>query len=201
MLTPELRAAGRTLRSRIVAAASTLALVAPSAAQADEKVPASQPRYLALGSVGAPLRVTVKDELGQERLGPPFADVLLGYTFGANAPYAHGLGLGVSWNMGRDGGYYEPVYALEQVVLMPAYVGRMDLAESVPLIAHLGVPFLVTGGQSFGLEVGMAIGYRVLAGAGVFAELSVAGYAGALAALHVITSLEAGVVLEYEVLP
>jgi hypothetical protein len=159
------------------------------------------PRYIALGSLGAPLRLTLEEELGQDRLGPPFADLLFGYSFGADAKWRHGLGLGVSWNLGGDGAYVEPIYALEQLVVMPAYVGIMDVARDVPLIAHLGLPILVAGGSSFGVEIGAALAYRVLAGTGVFVELDVSGFAGALAAMHVLASLEVGIVLEYEVLP
>lgn len=155
-----------------------------------------------MASAGVPLRLTRAEDLAQTRFAPAFADSLFGYVFGSHRRYQHGAGFGVSMNLAADGGYTEPVYGGEQLVLMPAYLGYFPLARDIPLLAHLGLPVLLgPAGRSFGLELGGALAYRLLAGAGVFCEVDLATYVGARATLHVAASLELGVVFEYEVLP
>jgi hypothetical protein len=66
-------------------------------------------------------------------------------------------------------------------------------------LGHVGVPILVRGGPAAGFELGAALAYRVLAGAGVFAQLDLAAYGAGTFSL--LASLELGVVIDYEVLP
>jgi hypothetical protein len=177
----------------------TLCQVAASHAQDD--VPLRDPaRYLALGSAGLPVRLTVNDEYGQDRLGASFVDLMGGYVFPGGS-YRHGVGLGVSWNIGHDGGYEAPIYTADQWVIMPAYLGYIPLGRDALVLGHVGLPIVVSGGSGLGLEVGAALAYHVVAGAGLFAELDVTGYAAGDAGATLLMSMEAGILLNYEVLP
>jgi hypothetical protein len=155
-------------------------------------------RLLVLGSAGLPLRLTLSDKFAQKRLAPGFGNVLLGYALPGDR-FRHGFGVGVTWNLSHDGGYTDPIYAGDQIALMPAYLAYYQLNTDVFAIGHVGVPILVHGGPSAGLEVGAAIAYRVLAGAGLFAQLDLDGYGAGTFSL--LASLELGVVIDYEVLP
>jgi hypothetical protein len=155
-------------------------------------------RILALVSAGVPLRLTLDKTLGQNRSAPAFGNVMVGYAL-AGGQLRHGFGLGLSWNLGHDGGYTTPVYAADQFALMPSYLAHYTFSEDFFGIGHVGLPILVRGGPSAGLEVGAAIAYRVFAGTGVFAALNLAGFVGV--GLNLLTSLELGIVVDYEVLP
>jgi hypothetical protein len=165
-----------------------------------ESSPADPPRYLALASAGVPLRLTVEDDFGQERLGASFVDVLAGYVL-SGGDYRHGFGIGVSWNLGRDGGYVAPIYTADQIAIMPAYLAYIQLSRDAAVLGHLGVPIVIRGGVGPGLEVGASLLFHLFAGAGVFAEVDLAGFAAGDASMSVLASLEAGIMLNYEVLP
>jgi hypothetical protein len=164
---------------------------------------ATQPaRFVGILSSGAALRLSLHEELGQQRLAPAYVDALLGYVVGSSRSYRYGAALGVSSNLSDDGGFAEPVYAGEQLVLMPAGLGYLELTPDLPLYTHVGLPILLgIAGRSFGLEFGAALGYRVLAGMSAIGGLDLTTFVGSRARLNVLVSLELGVAFEYEVLP
>ncbi len=168
-----------------------------AAAEDLEREPA---RYLASASGGLALRLTENADLGQSRLAPLFTSALVGHVLPGRG-YRHGFGLGASLNLGRDGGYVEPVYAGQQLVLMPTYLGYWNLNRDLLALGHAGLPVVVRGGRSLGVEAGFLLGYRVFAGAGVFGELDVDGFAIAGSSLSLLTSFQLGVIVDYEVLP
>jgi len=155
-------------------------------------------RVLGLASAGVPMRLTVDESLGQSRFAPFYGNVLAGYVLPGTC-LRHGFGLSFSWNFGHDGGYTEPVYAADQFVLMPSYLAYYTLNTDFFAIGRAGLPILVRGGPSVGLEVGAAIAYRIFAGTGVFAALNLDGFVGI--GVNLLASLELGVVIDYEVLP
>jgi hypothetical protein len=155
-------------------------------------------RLLGYGAIGIPLRLTVDSTLGQSRVAPAFADVFVGYAL-PGGRLRHGFGLGLSWNLGHDGGYTAPVYAGDQFALMPAYLAHYTLTPDVFALGHVGLPILVRGGPSAGLEIGAALAYRLLAGVGVFAAVNLDGFVAD--SLSLLASFELGVVFDYEVLP
>jgi hypothetical protein len=156
------------------------------------------PHYLAMVSLGVPLRLTVADKFDQDRFAPAFSEVLLGYALWGGRT-RHGFGLGVSWNLTHDGGFTDPLYAGDQIAIMPAYLAYHTLNTDVVAIGHVGIPILVRGGRAAGLEFGAALNYRLFSGAGVFAELDLDAYAAGEVAL--LASLELGIMIDYEVLP
>lgn len=156
------------------------------------------PRLLTLISGGAPLRLTVDRSLGQDRVGPMFGSVLLGYML-PGGRLQHGFGVGASWNATHDGGYTTPVYAFDQVALMPSYLGYYQLNPDLFSIGHIGLPVLVRGGPSMGVQVGAALAYRVLSGTGIFAGIDLNSHIAR--GFNLFASLELGVVIDYEVLP
>ena len=162
---------------------------------------ASPERYVGMLSSGAGLRLTRNVDYGQSTLGPAYVDALAGYLFGGAGALRHGAGLGASIAYTDDGGYTEPVIALEQLVLMPSYLMRSELGTDFTLLAHAGIPIVVAGGPSCGLELAGALGYRILAGFGAFAELGFDAFLGTATTLHPIVTLELGVFVDYEVLP
>jgi hypothetical protein len=190
---------GRLLRLVTLCAALALPLRAAGVRAQEARV---EPAHvLALVSTGVPLRLSLHEDLGQDRVAPAFADTLLGYVLPGHGRVQHGVGLGVSTNLERDGGYVEPLYAAQQLVLMPAYLAYAALGRDLPVLGHVGLPMLLGEGRSFGLELGAALGYRMLAGLGLFVEVDVATYVGARSALSVLASAELGVLVDYEVLP
>ena len=159
---------------------------------------ADTPRMLALVSTGVPLRLTLDRSLGQDRTGPVFGNILLGYAL-PGGRLQHGVGVGLSWNGTHDGGYTTPVYAFDQIVVVPSYLAHLQLNADVFGVGHIGLPVLVRGGPSAGFEVGAALAYRVTAGLGVFAGVDLDAHLAL--DLNVFASLELGIVVDYEVLP
>lgn len=181
-----------------------ISLLVPSAAAAAQEVepePGHGERYLATWSAGVPLRLAPRDEFGQDALAPAFTDVLGGYVFAGGARLRHGVGVGASLNLAGDGGFAEPVYSADQLAIMPAYLLYGDFGPDWFGLGHLGVPIVVTGGSTAGAELAAALGYRLLAGTGLFAELSLDAFVGAGSKLHPTMALELGLFLDYEVLP
>jgi hypothetical protein len=169
-----------------------------SIARAQDAAVDDPSRIIGMLSAGVPLRLTLDKTLDQSRIAPAFGNVLLGYEL-SGGRLRHGVGVGLSWNLGHEGGYTTPVYAGDQLALMPAYLAYYQVNADVFSIAHIGIPILVRGGSSAGLELGAMIAYRLTAGAGVFAGLDLDAY-NALG-FNLLASLELGVVIDYEVLP
>jgi hypothetical protein len=205
-MTPPLVPAARSRRRPLTGAALLVAITLATllgdgrarAQAASDAEPGRLRRALALVSTGASLRLTLDRGLGQDRVGPLFGNILLGYTLPGRR-LQHGFGVGFSWSGTHDGGYTTPVYALDQVVVMPSYVAHLELSPDVFGVGHLGLPVLVRGGPSAGVEVGAALAYRVTAGLGLFGGLDLNAHLAL--DLNVFASLELGIVVDYEVLP
>ena len=156
------------------------------------------PHYLMLGSAGLPLRLTLDKTYGQTRFAPGFGQLFLGYAL-PGGRYRHGFGAGVSWNLTHDGGFTDPLYAGDQFAVTPSYLGYYSLNTDVIALGHAGVPIVVRGGTAVGVEAGVALAYRVSAGAGVFGEFDLDAFGAGSFAL--LASLQVGLMIDYEVLP
>lgn len=159
------------------------------------------PRWLAMASLGLPVRLSRNVDLGQEWLAPWYVDGLVGYLFGAAGPYQHGPALGASLGLSDDGGFYEPVSAFSQGVITPSYVLARQVTQELMVSGHVGLPVAISGKASVGAELAAAGGYRIFAGFGAFVELGGAMFVGVAGAVHPLVSVETGLFIDYEVLP
>jgi hypothetical protein len=157
-------------------------------------------RYFAAATAGAPLRLTQDVDLDQGTLAPLYSDVLLGYVLPGDG-LRHGLGASLSLNLTADGGYTEPVAPGEQLALAPSYLLYASLGRDSLLLGQAGLPIVLTGSNTIGLAISAALGYRLLAGIGVMAELGFETFVGVSSRLHPSVSLELGMFVDYEVLP
>jgi hypothetical protein len=177
----------------------SLHVTAGASAQSEPAVQ-TLPHYVLSWSAGVPLRLTRNDRFDQDRLAPAYVDVLAGYVFRSTSHFAHGAGLGFSINLDEDGGFTEPVGALQQFALMPSYLLHWTLAPDLFALGHAGIPMSFNAGTSVGFELGAALGYRVLSGFGLYAETGADLFGGASSTMHLTLSLELGVFVDYEVL-
>jgi hypothetical protein len=161
---------------------------------------ASPQRYFAALTAGVPLRLTRNVDLDQGTLAPLYSDVLAGYVL-PGEDVRHGLGASLSLNLTADGGYTEPVAPGEQLALAPSYLLYVDLGPDSLMLGQAGLPIVLTGSNTIGLALSAALGYRLLAGVGVLAELGFETFVGVSSRLHPTVSLELGVFMDYEVLP
>jgi hypothetical protein len=194
------RAAGPTLGALLTLLASTLGW--PAAAFADEgaQVPAPA-RYVNTLTVGAPLRLTTNVDFDQSVLAPIYLDFLGGYVLSGSGAWRHGIGIGLSLNLSEDGGFTEPVGIAKQLTIMPSYLLYWEPSPAWLMLGHVGIPVLLTGGSSAGVDVGAGFGHRLLAGFGLYGEASVMAFTGSGSTVHPAVALELGVFLEHEVLP
>lgn len=157
-------------------------------------------RLMGLLSVGAPLRLTRRADLGQQTFAPPFIDVSGVLLLPGQGHFRHGPVLGLSANMLDDGGFYAPVDPFTQWVALIGYGATYAWGQDLFALAHLGMPFDLGASGSVGMELSVALAYRVLAGIGGFTALS-ADLFGAEGGVSAISALEVGVFIDYEVLP
>jgi hypothetical protein len=188
-------------RSLLAGVVLCLHLPAGAVAQHGDEDTSRPARYLASASVGVPLRLTRSSEFGQSRVAPTFMDAMGGYVLPGGSRLRHGAGLGLSFNLAHDGGYTEPIAPWSQLVVMPSYLLYVDASPDLYCVGHLGLPILLHGGTSAGAELGFALGYRMLAGFGSFAQAGLDLFPGASSTAHLTFSLAAGLFLDYEVLP
>jgi len=158
-------------------------------------------RTLATLSVGAPLRLTRNVDFAQDDVAPLYGDILLGYAFAGPLRLRHGLGLGVSLNLSAEGGYVEPVGAASQLLVMPSYLLFYDASLDVVALGHVGLPFLLTGDFSAGVELAAGLAYKLTAGLGLYGELGADLFVGAESQVHPTVSAELGLLIDYEMLP
>lgn len=171
----------------------------PGAAFAQDE--ASDPwRVMGLTSVGAPLRVTRRAELGQSTFAPVFVDGNVALVLPGRGRLRHGPLLGMSTNLSIDGGFYAPVDPLAQRAVLFGYLARYALTDDVFALSHAGLAWDLGGSDSAGVEISIGAAYRVLAGVGVFSALG-GNVWGGEGGLNWMASLELGLFIDYEVLP
>lgn len=167
---------------------------------AAQAAPADPWRIMGLASLGAPLRVTRRADLGQSTFAPPFVDANVALFLPGRGALRHGPLLGLSTNLSTDGGFYAPINVASQWVLSVGYVARYALNDDLFALGHVAVPFDLGESGSVGAELSVGVAYRVLAGFGAFSAIS-GNVFGGEGGSSVITSLEVGAFIDYEVLP
>lgn len=173
--------------------------------------PPEPPRIVMTAGGGSSLRIIRDLDFSQDRFAPGYIDLFGAFVLGGTGSWRHGLGFGLSTNLTGDGDQSRGVDGGDQLGIAPAYLAYFrfgwDLVVtgkvSVPTVLHLGGD---TDGVVPGLELGGGGAYFLTAGAGLYGEISVSAFLGGEAGdrsvtVHPIASVEAGIVLDYEVLP
>jgi len=173
--------------------------LAPTTAVAQDE-PSDPWRVMGLTSVGAPLRVTRRAELGQSTFAPVFVDGNVALVLPGRGRLRHGPLLGMSTNLSIDGGFYAPVDPLAQWAVLVGYLARYAITDDVFAISHAGLAWDLGSSDSAGAEISVGAAYRALAGVGVFSALSGNAWGGE-GGLNWTASLELGLFIDYEVLP
>ncbi|MEM7447168.1 MAG: hypothetical protein AAF355_02900 [Myxococcota bacterium] len=172
---------------------------------------------LQLGA-GFGVRIDQNLEFQQERTAPVYTEATAGYFLGrplardqqprsaaASTPL-HGVALSFATTMQDDG---VDVETGNQWVLTPSYVARLGFGGAVPSVVlgfRCGIPLSVSPEFSPGLELGVNGAYMFLSGLGLYGEVAGSAFLGGGDAdrettLHPLVSFEAGLYVEYELLP
>lgn len=221
-----MRLACRSLFFALALALAPSALAGPSTASAqtleDERPPGSDDeerapvedegpppvvmpwRILTSLGGGATLRIVNDLTLLQGRFGPSFLDLAASVVFPSAARWRHGATLAVSTNLNGEGpAVPDPngVDTAAQWTFTPSYLAYFRFGEDLVLTGRLGVnltatPYFVPGGE-------VSLGATVLftAGLGAYVELSANLAFGVSSDPTPTASAEAGLVIDYEVLP
>lgn len=154
--------------------------------------------------VGGSLRLVYDpDSLSQDLGGPLYLQARVAYFLEGEGDFQHGVGLGLATNLTIDppnpdvaNGFYE----LGQWTLAPSYMLRFWVDDALQVMGSFGVPLALSMlYQSIGLEVGGGVVYKFLAGFGVFAHATFSLYFASF--VQPLLSFDAGVALDYEILP
>jgi hypothetical protein len=146
-------------------------------------------------------RAPAEGGLGQAFIAPAYLQLRGGYFLEGDGDLQHGVGLGIATNLMDDPpGFDVGFFALTQWTLAPTYFLRIWLGDELQVQAHVGVPIALSGSyQSFGIELGIGVLYKFLSGFGLYAQLTASGYFAAF--FQPLISLDAGLAIDYEVLP
>jgi hypothetical protein len=139
--------------------------------------------------------------LGQALLAPAYLQLRGAYFLEGDGDLQHGVGLGISTTLMDDPPSYDVgFFALTQWTLAPTYFLRVWLGDETQLMGHVGLPIALSSSyQSLGVEVGFGMLYKFLSGFGVYAQLTASLYFASFP--QPLISLDAGIAIDYEVLP
>lgn len=168
--------------------------------------------YLGAGLGFRPLRNL---DFDQAFMSPAYLN-LAGVVYLPGRELRHGVGLGISTTLSNDHGT-GGVRALQQWAFTPAYYLMVPLRRILPdmeqdlvqIYGHVGIPLVLSsafgsnGGVNFsvGGELGAGANFKFLAGLGVYFGVQASVYAGSKNTFHPVISADAGLVIDYEVLP
>lgn len=129
-------------------------------------------------------------------LTAPYADIAAGITFGPPDGLQHGFSFALS----------EALSGVPQTVLTPSYVALYRGPHRYMLFGRVGVPILLSPDANAGFEIAFSGAYFLTAGMGVSASIVGSGFYGAgtrevRAAFYPLLSAQAGIIVDYEVLP
>lgn len=173
-------------------------------------------------SVGAGLTfrtLIYVDELNHDPggLAPWYLQLRGAYFFEGDGDLQHGIGLGISTNLTGDGlvGVVDEAGCarvpgsaactpagldpLAAWTFVPGYHLRVWFMDWVQLMARVGLGVTAADLPNLGFEVGVGAVAKFLAGMGIYLEASFSTYFATQA--HPLISVEAGLVVDYELLP
>ncbi|MGE0791842.1 MAG: hypothetical protein AB7S26_39575 [Sandaracinaceae bacterium] len=166
-------------------------------------------RIQAMLGGGVGFRILRNLDYDQQFIVPPYID-LGAAVYLPGQELRHGVGLGVSTILTNDA----DTLALTQWVLTPSYQLNLPFQrllamdqDILQLQFRVGIPVVfshVSGSGpnvTFGGEIGASFIVKFLAGLGVYLEVQGAIYGGYRFTFHPVVSIDAGFVLDYEVLP
>ena len=158
--------------------------------------------FVSLGA-GGTVRIILYENLVQQRLAPSYLQLRGGYFFEGDGMFQHGVVLGVATPLTGDGTLSYGVSPFGQYSLAPAYMLRLipdgELGEWFNATVRVGVPLSVGEQFSWGLEAGVGMLFKPLAGFAIYGELDFSNYFATDS--HPLISFEIGVAVDYEVLP
>ena len=207
---PALPAGHRARKAACLAACGLPALLSPLPASAQSRSPADVPELgpyvhlIATASLGDSLRFNnpyrLSHQLGEsgESLSrtPPYGNLGFGAAFGDPNGLQHGASL--QWNRALSG--------LPQHVVTPAYLLVVDGFRPWLAFGRAGLPIVLNPDPNVGGELSFGGAYLLTAGLGLQAEIVGNIFYGAATWEKKITSipmisLQAGIVVDFEVLP
>lgn len=160
-------------------------------------------RILVSLGAGSTLRIINDLNLSQGRFAPAFLDLSGAVVFPGADLWRHGVSLTLSANLNGEGPAAPDVNGIDNVsqwTFTPAYLAYLRFGEDLVLGGRLGVNLTVTPYFVMGGEVALGATYLVTAGLGAYVELS-ADLAFGMSSVTPTASAEAGLVIDYEVLP
>jgi hypothetical protein len=165
-------------------------------------------RILATVGAGSTLRIINDLTLVQGRFAPSFLDLAGSLVFPGAGLWRHGVTLAISTNLNGEGPAppTDPnaddfgVDPIAQWTFTPSYLAYLRFGEDLVLTGRLGANFTVAPYLVMGGEVSVGATFLFTAGFGAYAEIS-ADLAFGVSGVTPTASAEAGVVIDYEVLP
>lgn len=170
--------------------------------------------YLGAG-LGFRLLANLDLPFDQNFLAPAYLDLGAAVFLPGNE-LRHGVGLYLSTNLSQDNGL-AGITPLTQWVITPSYQLLLPLwrivegmnRDEVQVQIRVGIPLVIGQGLgdtsrvdfTFGGELAAAFHYKFLAGFGIYVEAQLDVYGGMRDTVHPVVALDAGFLIDYEVLP
>ncbi len=171
----------------------------------DEGPPPVVMPWRILGSVGGGVTLRIVNDLtlSQKRFGPSFFDVAGSVVFPSASRWRHGVTLALSGNVDGEGPPAPDVNGIDglsQWTLTPSYLAYFRFGEDLVLTGRAGAALTVAPYFVMGGEASLGAVYLFTAGFGAYAEVTV-DLAFGLSGVSPTASAEAGITIDYEVLP
>lgn len=178
--------------------------------QEEDTGPVQPLRILTTIGGGSGLRLVQNIDFEQQRAAPAFVDIGGSVILPSSKTWRHGFGLTFSFNLTGDGVENGiGVDGFSQFTFAPQYLAYFRFGEDWMVTGHVGVPLGIglppddstETANLIGLDLGGSAAFYILAGFGIYAELSLVTWMGGQSTFHPVANYEGGVFFDYEVLP
>jgi hypothetical protein len=167
--------------------------------------PSAPSRILLTVGAGSSVRLIQDLDFQQGRVAPLYIDLFGAFVLpGPMEGLRHGIGINASLNLTGDGPAPPSSLGLDganQIALGPYYMAYLRLGWDFLIGVKLGVPVSLSPGIAPGVELAVSLTWYLTAGLGLYVEASASAWLGTASTLHPLLSGEAGVAIDYEVLP